>query len=998
VASRTSWRELGSGPEAEGAALAMGGLVHIGTTGPFVGRVAELNILDVAIGRAAADSVQIVAISGEGGIGKSRLAREGLRAAREKGFRTLESAAGRLQRDLSYAPIVETLRPLVAEAALVEGLSDLARLFDGLRVPPVVPLGDPGLERTRMFEAVRTLIERASALLPLGIFIDDVHWADLGTLALLHYLVRGLPQWRCLFLLTYRTDEAGDELHELLSTLQRAEALTPVKLTGLDAAGVEQLAAATLGGLVPATLRDMLDRRSGGVPLYVKAIVERLIETGVLFRSGGRWVLGPGAIVEVPAVVSTLLRDKIKALPPTARRVLDVLAVCGGAAEHVLLTDVADDVAEGVTELRAADLVIDQTRDGALSYGLVHPVLADVAYDMVPVIVRQQLHAKVAAAVERHQPDDVRLLATHLRAAGGQVDPSHALDVLTAGTRADLARLAGDEACANAAAGLNLARQLGRREAHDELAGAYAEACEQAGRVEAALFAWREAANSALDARTRARRLVRAAVAAWDLGRFDEAHALLDAADHVLDRVGPSPELLDIEEVRVRLAARSDDLAALEEAITRLEALERTTDSGRSRAAVLSARTVLASQTGRYLDALDIADELVTHARGQESPLIAEALLRPLSAIHLCWGDLARARATNEEGLLLARQTGVPTLEIFHRGRLAMVDMLSGDWHAALKGTFDDLALAQRVGSKREVIFALGTAATVLVRFGRLDEAADRVHEARQFGGWSAADRHVFFLVDLAAGVLALARQELDGALQIAAATTTHYHPIAPLALALLGEAQAALGDLTGAHDTASSLAALGPGAPYPAALAAWVSGLAAGARRNPLGALSALDDLDHAIAGFAELGMPYEEAVARLDRAPVRSAAGHSADAVAADMTAALEVLDRLQAKPQADRARAMLRRLGRRPVTMSRDHEQRRLSLREEEVAQLVAQGLSNAEVAERLFISSRTVGTHLEHIYRRLGLRSRSELRQYVVEGSPAPDVTSRGGTNT
>ena len=448
----------------------------------------------------------------------------------------------------------------------------------------------------------------------------------------------------------------------------------------------------------------------------------------------------------------------------------------------------------------------------------------------------------------------------------------------------------------------------------------------------------------------------------------------------------------------MRLSARSDDLAALQEAITRLEALERTTDSGRSRAAVLSARTALASQTGRYLDALDIADELVTHAREQESPLIAEALLRPLSAIHLCWGDLARARAANEEGLLLARQTGVFTLEIFHRGRLAMIDMLSGDWHVALKGTFDDLALAQRVGSNREVIFALGTAATVLVRFGRFDEAADRVHEARQFGGWSAADRHVFFWVDLAAGMLALARPELDGALQIAAATTTHYHPIAPLALALLGEAQAAQGDLTGAHDTAASLAALGPGAPYPAALAAWVSGLAAGARRNPLSAVSALDDLDHAIAGFAELGMPYEEAVARLDRAPVRYAAGHSADAVAADLTAAFEVLDRLQAKPQADRARAMLRRLGRRPVTMSRDHEQRSLSLREEEVAQLVAQGLSNAEVAERLFISSRTVGTHLEHIYRRLGLRSRSELRRYVVEGSPIPDVTSRGGTNT
>ncbi len=977
----------------------MAAVVDIGTTGPLVGRVAELNILGLAIGRAAAGLVQVVAISGEAGIGKSRLAREGLRAAREKGFRTLESAAGRLQRDLSYAPIVEALRPLVADAALVEGLSDLARLFDGLRVPPLVALGDPGLERTRMFEAVRTLIERASARLPLAIFIDDLHWADPGTLALLHYQVRGLRQRRCLFLLTYRADQAGDELGELFNGLQRAETLTPVELTGLDAAGVEQLAAAMLGGPAPATLRDMLDRRSGGVPLYVKATVERLIETGVLIRSGGRWVLGPGAVTEVPAVVSILLRDKIKALPPTALRVLDVLAVCGGAAEHALLTDITDDVVESVIELRAAGVITEETRDGTLSYRLVHPVLAEVAYDMVPVIVRRLLHAKVAAAMEPHQPDDVRIIAAHVRAAGDQVDPSHALDVLTAETRADLARLAGDEACANAAVGLHLARQLGRHQAVDELAGAYAEACEQAGRVADALLAWIEAANSARDARTRARRLVRAAVAAWDLARFDEAHALLDAADHALDRVGPSPEHFDIEEVRVLLAARSDDLAALQEAITRLEALERTAGSGRSPAAVLFARTVLASQTGRYLDALDIADELVMHARGQESPIIAEALLRPLSAIHLCWGDLARARAANEEGLLLARQTGVPTLEIFHRGRLAMVDLLSGDWQAALKSTFDDLALAQRVGSKREVIFALGTQAIVLVRFGRLHEAVDRVDEARRlFGEWSAADRHVFSLVDLAAGMLALAGEELDDALQIAAATTTYHHPIAPLALALLGETQAAVGDLTGAHDTASSLAALGPGAPYPAALAAWVSGLAAGARRHPLAAVSALDNLDQAIAGFAELGMPYEEAVARLDRAPVRSAVGHPPDAVAADMTAALDVFDRLQAKPQADRARALLRRLGRRPATMSRDHEQHRLSLREEEVARLVAQGLSNAQVAERLFISSRTVGTHLEHIYRRLGLRSRSELRRYVVDGPPAPDFTSGGDTNT
>jgi hypothetical protein len=94
----------------------------IGTTGPLVGRADELDVLGAAIGQAAAGSLQVVAISGEAGIGKSRLAHEGLRAAGEKGFRTVESAAGRLHRDLSYAPIVEALRPLVAESGLVDGL------------------------------------------------------------------------------------------------------------------------------------------------------------------------------------------------------------------------------------------------------------------------------------------------------------------------------------------------------------------------------------------------------------------------------------------------------------------------------------------------------------------------------------------------------------------------------------------------------------------------------------------------------------------------------------------------------------------------------------------------------------------------------------------------------------------------------------------------------------------------------------------------------------
>jgi predicted ATPase len=262
-----------------------------------------------------------------------------------------------------------------------------------------VALGDRGLERTRMFEAVRKLIERASSRVSLAIFIDDLHWADSGTLALLRYVVRGLRQRRCTFFVTYRADEAGAELHELLVGLQRADVLTPIALDGLDSGEVEDLAAAMLKSPAPAALRDMLGRRSNGVPLYIKAIVLQLIQTGTLFRSGGAWVLGPGAANEVPAVMSTLLRDKIAVLPPNALQVLKVLAVCGGAAELVLVDHVADDVVIGVSELRAADVIVEDTRAGSLSYRIVHPVLAEVAYEMVPVVVRQQLHARLARAL-----------------------------------------------------------------------------------------------------------------------------------------------------------------------------------------------------------------------------------------------------------------------------------------------------------------------------------------------------------------------------------------------------------------------------------------------------------------------------------------------------------------------------------------------------------------------------------------------------------------------
>ena len=115
--------------------------------------------------------------------------------------------------------------------------------------------------------------------------------------------------------------------------------------------------------------------------------------------------------------------------------------------------------------------------------------------------------------------------------------------------------------------------------------------------------------------------------------------------------------------------------------------------------------------------------------------LVGEAMLRPLSAIYWCWGDLTAARASAEQGIRLARQSGVPALEIQHDVLLAIVEVIAGDWAAALRRTFDDLGIAQRVAVARGAAFALATQGLVSVRRGRLDEAADRSARHDDFSG-----------------------------------------------------------------------------------------------------------------------------------------------------------------------------------------------------------------------------------------------------------------------
>jgi DNA-binding CsgD family transcriptional regulator len=977
------------------------------TVVPLVGRSEELGRVLAALERAATGSGGALLLAGEAGIGKSRLAAEALTLARRRGFVTMQSAAYPMQADLAYAPVLELLGPFLAglepgrREALVGGLPDLGRLFAGLHLPPPEPLWDPALERTRLFEAVSRLVERVAAERPLVLLVDDLHWADAASLELLHYLARGLGTRRVLLLGTYRLDEARTHpgLRALVRSLQRLGLAEELHVGGLDPEAVAALAHALLGGEPPAGLLGVLRQRAAGTPLFVTALIRGLRDTGELFRSGGAWVLGRGSPSGVPPVVRDLVLARLERLEPADRVLLELIAVAGDAASSAVLGLVgepAQELDERLRRLHDSGLVVEEPAGSDLVHRAAHPLIAEVAYGELPELRRRRLHFGVATALEELGPGDPQRLAHHYRAAGGEADPGRALDVLVAAAQRAGELHADAEAADLFAAALALAR-ADRPAVVDELLERLGHARSRATQLEAAVAAWSEGAavrerSGDRPATARLRGLL--VLAEWDRGRFDAAEAQLAAAFRAIEGTDAGAELADLHHIRLRLLVRQGDVARLEEGAVALLALAERDGTRQAVAAAHLARADAAFLRGRLVAARE---------HGLQSLAVAErAGLRVLTAQahrHLAMtaanvGDHQRARDHALADLALARQTGSPTLEL-GRFFILAIDLVTDAWEEVLRSAGELLALGHRVGHARAVAIGLAGRAFVVAHRGQPEEAARCVAEAREvYGAAAAADRHIFTVVELAEATAALAAGDPRRAVERAAAAVATPTVLPCLGFAVLGEAQAAAGDPAGALDTARRLRGFGPDAPWPAACAGWVEGLARSALGERAAALGCLRQAADRLEG---LGLRFQAARARLAWVEIAAAVPDGGDRVPVGRADAVEAgrqslatFDRLGARPSADRARRLLRALGERPAAPPRAATGE-LSERELQVVRMVAAGLSNAEIAGRLFISPRTVTTHLQHVYGRLGLPSRTALTRWVLERGLAAEDT-------
>ncbi|HSK16825.1 MAG TPA: AAA family ATPase, partial [Gaiellaceae bacterium] len=375
----------------------------------LVGRTEELALVDRALAEAGAGGPALLQVSGEPGIGKTRLLAELARRAEEGDRLVLSGRASELERDLPYWIFVDALDEYLRtlDRAWIEGLDEetggeLSRIFPSLAGSASAPAAVLH-ERYRVHRAVRALLEGLAERTQLVLLLDDLHWADPASVDLVAALLRRPPQASVLLALALRARQAPPRLATALDHSYRAGPLTRIELAALR----EDEAWDLLGPGVDPALARALYEESGGNPFYLEELA-RSAGSAERPATTGEPVGEPGT---VPAAVAAALADEVAGLSPPARSLLEGGAVIGDPF-RIELAAAAGDVAEAET-LAALDELLDRglvrRTEAPRRFRFRHPLLRRAVYDATGSGRRDAAHERAARTLAAHgEPAAVR--------------------------------------------------------------------------------------------------------------------------------------------------------------------------------------------------------------------------------------------------------------------------------------------------------------------------------------------------------------------------------------------------------------------------------------------------------------------------------------------------------------------------------------------------------------------------------------------------------------
>jgi DNA-binding CsgD family transcriptional regulator len=941
-------------------------LLYVTRSAPFVGRAAERGAAIAEMARAAGGQAQVLLITGEAGIGKTRLTEE------------LGALAGDAYGDAQV--LIGESVPLVG-ATLAYGPFMAALPDRAIWLLADDTAGDMLAARRRLFERVLALLSEISARSPLVLVLEDMHWADESSRQLLAFLAVRLREQPVLLVATVRDEDLAGDAAQWLAELERAPRVRRLRLTALADAEVADLVADLMPADVGADQVAAVVRAAEGNPFYAQELA----------RSAPHWP---------PVSIAEAVLAKASRAAPAVRAVIDQVSVTGGGMSHEMLAatvPLPEHLLLAAVQEAVSLRLLVATSDG---YAFPHALTQQVLYAQLLPGERRRLHRRLAEVLAQREDLGLALLAQHWHLAGC---PEKAASAALMAARqavsaraypeasrlytlaADLARWHADWGpgeLEEAAQAVSLAGDPGRAASYAadalELSGDaqpadHARLLERLGRYRweagdprAAVEAAEQAVKllegdppSALQAR------VLAAQATWRmlLGQLDEALPLTERAVRVAEKVGASAErahgLATLGIIQAQRGDLDGGLKALHASFTLAHQAGSVEDVLRA----ANSHMYLLCTAGRFAEALDVARDGRRAARSLDAPATLTAVLdNNTAAVLVATGRWAEADQ------LLAELVGESVAHVTRYLDLLRLELAVGRGEVRRAAELV-AALAKSPDDPRLIGPLHACLAEQALIAGDLAAAADEVLGGLAVLGGGALGEEEIRL--LAAGS------------RLAADLASLPEPVRPREIAARWEPVAA----TFADRARTIVDRQASAQPVVTAFGALVT--AEDARQR------GTDDRAtwRGVAGAWQVaGQPYREAYARLREAEAAVRAGRR-DQAARALAACEAMARKLQAAPLLQLAGELAQRarLPGQPDPPARSAwaalgARFDLTERESQVLGLLAKGDSNRQIARALFISERTVAVHVSHILEKLGVRNRTEAAMVGAQLSP------------
>ena len=883
----------------------------------------------------------LILIGGEAGLGKTSLALACEQQAREHGA---DFVIGRCY---EWGTV-----PYLLWQEVCDGVA-ACRGITTEPLPEPFGSGPPATSVHHLQQTVSRWLADAVAETPLVLVLDDLHWADPDSLALLELITRKIDQLPILLIATYRTEETHRDhpLYLSLPTLQRNRPVETIRLRSLSLDDTQRLISGYLGP-PHATLAEYIYQRAEGHPLFSVELLHDLVEQNLLARDAdGRW-LPPKHDTPIPTLLRQIITQRVARLGDTAERMLTAAAVVGEIWELAVVETVLNIPEEALLDaleqaLRAR--LIRAVDDCGECYRFAHGLIHEVLYSQPIARRRKQLHRQIADVIAHRQPDNVTALAhhsyqaeqwvqayTYCCAAGDAAGQRFATNSALRFYQHALDALENQGNLADAVAFITIYARLAR--AHEIL--------EQREAVETAYARMRDAAERAGDLAAQGRALIGLANSRGHLYQLELSETTAQQALRLAYQI--ENESL-MAQAHIALAYIKLVHGQLAEGQQHLDQVLRYAHAAHDRAALSGAYRQQAYSTiwsGNYHEGERLALAALENARSEHDILLITGGLQILSYARIELGHYAQAH----QDLLSALEAGESIGAHHHQlprflNQMGYLYQEIGDAERALD--WDRRAL---VASRHDTLptremerYSLLNMTTDLLRLGRMDEALDilaefeAIKDMAEFARFRYFNRYQLLLaeIDLARGDFPSALEQASAAREMAAA----YGARKNIARSYLFEGQA----LTGLKRISTARDALRQAVTY-------------------------ADEIEHGSLRW----------IARLRLAQAGDSDAHPQALALVEATA-----QTLQGSPlQSVFLSAPLVRMLRAGESAAEPYPAG-LTAREVEVLRLVATGATNGQIADALHISVRTVTTHVTNILNKTNCDNRTAATAFAIQ---------------